>query len=662
MAYGALALLMATTLLPAAATPSSAPRTWTADNGNGTFTNPLFFDEFSDPDMIRVGDDFYMTGTTMHTMPGLPILHSRDLVNWTFLGYALDKLDLGPEYRLEGGKHIYGRGIWAPSLRYRDGTFYIFSNVNGQNTQRFTATNPGGPWTRTPMKRSFHDLSVLFDDDGKAYVIWGYQDIHMAQLDASLTDIVPGTERIVIPKGAGMGEGSHFYKFDGRYYITSAEYAVRFRMPAARASSPFGPYEVNPEISADEEFGETAGWRVAGNKEPLTLRGPDPKARGGLAMHQGGVIQTPAGEWWGWSMFEGNSVGRLTALSPVTWKDGWPYFGLPGNLGRSPRTWVKPRLAASPDHAPYERSDSFTGPALGAIWQWNHVPVAANWSLAARPGALRLTTLPAPGFLQARNTLTQRAIGPQSTPVVELDVAGLRAGDVAGLALLNRPFATIGVERSAKGLELVMTDELAGTVRRPLTATHLWLRATADLAHDRAQFGVSTDGRAFTDFGTPVTMPFQLLTFQGVRYALFAYNGAGRPGGHADFLDFKVTEGQPESRPDIPYGRTISLTPIGRPAAPALAGLSVGQHPLGRVSLTRGGQSLTTASDGSVALRRTDGSPAQQYQWMESLSGGAVLMSLVTNRYLHVASDSTLRADSLGPSADNADGSRFRVQ
>jgi beta-xylosidase len=168
--------------LPAPAV--AAAQTWTADNGNGTYTNPLFFDEFSDPDLIRVGDDFYLTGTTMHAMPGLPVLHSTDLVNWELMSYALDRLDLGPEYRLEGGE-IYGQGVWAPSFRYHDGTFHIFTNVNGQTTQHFTATDPRGPWTRTPMKRALHDLSVLFDDDGAAYVVWGYRDLHLAQLDSS---------------------------------------------------------------------------------------------------------------------------------------------------------------------------------------------------------------------------------------------------------------------------------------------------------------------------------------------------------------------------------------------------------------------------------------------------------------------------------------------
>ena len=309
--------------------------TWTPDNGDGTFTNPLFYEEFSDPDMIRVGEDFYLTGTTMHSMPGLPILRSRDLVNWEFLAYAATELDLGPAFRLEDGQNIYGQGLWAPSFRYRDGTFYIFSNVNREKTQLFTATNPAGPWQHGAMKRSLHDLSVLFDDDGKAYVIWGYRGIRFAELTADLTDIVPGTEREIIPQDAGMGEGLHFYKIDGKYFITSAWYENRMRMPAARAARPEGPYEINQAISIDEDFGLAQGYRLAdmrGTKPPYDIRPGDPRATGKLSLHQGGIIQTPLGEWWGYSMMDYNSVGRLTGLSPITWKDGWPYFGLAGNL------------------------------------------------------------------------------------------------------------------------------------------------------------------------------------------------------------------------------------------------------------------------------------------------------------------------------------------
>ena len=327
----------------------AAAATWTADNGNGTFSNPLFYDEFSDCDLIRVGKDFYLTGTTMHSMPGLPILHSRDLVNWRFLAYALDTLDLGPAFRLEEGKRVYGQGIWAPSFRFHKGTFHIFSNVNGQTTQLFRATNPAGPWTRTAMKRSFHDLSVLFDDDGKAYVVWGYRGIRLAELTPDLLDIVPGTEREIIAPGAGMGEGLHLYKIRGKYFLTSAWFLDEMRMPTARADCLTGPWEVNQEVSRGEDFGFAEGNRLeqrpAGSPPPppFAVRAGNADAPGRNAIHQGGIVDTPAGEWWGFSMMDANSVGRLTALSPVTWSDGWPYFGLPKNLGRSPRIWVKPR-------------------------------------------------------------------------------------------------------------------------------------------------------------------------------------------------------------------------------------------------------------------------------------------------------------------------------
>ncbi|MCB0853927.1 MAG: glycoside hydrolase 43 family protein, partial [Bacteroidetes bacterium] len=217
-------------------------QTWTADNGNGTFTNPLFFEEFSDPDLIRVGDDYYMTGTTMHTMPGLPILHSKDLVNWELLTYAFDRLDIGPELRLEDGKEFYGQGIWAPCLRYHEGTFYIFTNVNRYGTQIFSAKNPAGPWKRQQMRAKIHDLSVLFDDDGKIYAVWGYNEVKLAELTQDLMDIVPGSERVIIESGSGAGEGSHIYKIDGKYYITNTNYDPMCYQVCLRADNPYGPY------------------------------------------------------------------------------------------------------------------------------------------------------------------------------------------------------------------------------------------------------------------------------------------------------------------------------------------------------------------------------------------------------------------------------------
>lgn len=618
------------------------PQTWSADNGNGTFSNPLFYDEFSDPDLIRVGNDFYLTGTTMHALPGLPVLHSKDLVNWRFLSYACERLDFGPEYRLEEGKAIYGQGIWAPSFRYHKGTFYIFTNVRGQPMQVYAATNPAGPWKHWAMKTGFHDPSVLFDDNGKVYVVYGYRDLRLVELNRELTEAIPGTERTLFKPSDGMGEGAHFYKINGKYFITSAWYLGTMKMPCARADRPEGPYEVK-DISAGEDFGIAKG-----------------------AIHQGGIVETTAGEWWGFSMMDFNSLGRLTGLSPVTWKDGWPYFGLPGNLGRSPRTWIKPKTGAvSKPSAPYERSDAFTGKTLKPIWQWNHAPDNTAWALTERPGFLRLHALPATDFWQARNTLTQRAIGPVSTPTVELETTGMKPGDLAGLGLLNSPYAWIGVRCEASGVTVEQYDKTTGkTAQVPLRGTRLWLRAECDFFTEKATFSFSTNGKNFQPLGSAFTMVFQLKTFQGVRYSLFHYSTTGVAGGHADFTRFTVEEPwcHGVTKP-IPYGKTITLQTAESPqiltvgTATQFTVLDRGQ---GRVALHTATGLVSVTDEGTVSLKATKPTEAETFQWIETPQGELSLLSLKTHRYLHFVPErgGTL-ADSPGPQRRRPDGARW---
>ncbi len=671
---------------------ASAPVTWTADNGNGTFTNPLFFDEFSDPDLIRVGEDFYLTGTTMHTMPGLPVLHSRDLVNWKLMSYAVEKLDLGPEFRLEGGE-IYGQGVWAPCFRYHDGTFHIFTNVNRRKTQHFTATNPAGPWTHKELGSSLHDLSVLFDDNGKVYVVWGYNGLQFAEMEPDLSDIKKETQRTLIPKGSGMGEGAHFYKIDGRYYIISANYDPVGYMVCARADRPEGPYEITT-ISAEETFGQGNGWRLRGmgrGGPGFELSLPNPQQMGAIPLHQGGIVQTPAGEWWGFSMMDHNSIGRLTCLSPVTWKDGWPFFGLPGNPLRTPRTWVKPKIENPPTpSAPYRRDDGFAGPTLNPVWQWNHVPDDRHWSLTARKGFLRLQTQPAKDFWTAKNTLTQRAVGPESIPTAELDVAGLQPGDVAGLALLNLPYAWIGVSRSESGWTLTQFDQRTGetaTAPLPEGVKRVWLRAACDFMTEQASFSFSTDGETFAPLGGAITMVFQLKTFQGVRYALFAYNAEGRSGGHADFEQFAVAEPQANGGANrIPLGKVITLTSLAdgtrlaawngllRPlpanapqASEAAAQFRVIDRGLGRVALEAmdgsGMVAVTGAGGmGDVRVLKSPDENASTFQWQDMMRDEVMLLSLVTHRHVHAEpkSGGLAKADSPGAKPGKLDGTCFR--
>ncbi|HEY6899266.1 MAG TPA: glycoside hydrolase 43 family protein, partial [Puia sp.] len=545
-------------------------QTWTSDNGNGTFTNPLFYDEFSDPDLIRVGDDFYLTGTTMHCFPGLPVMHSKDLVNWTFLGYVFDKLNMGPEFRLEDNKEAYGQGIWAPCIRYNKGVFYIFSNINGHGMQVFTAKDPKGPWEHKNLNARIYDLSVLFDDDGKIYAVHGYDEVRLVELKPDMSGVVEGTEKVIIPKGNAMGEGHHMYKMKGMYYIISANYSPTGRMQCARAANIWGPYET-AVISADETMGtqKSVGVQNVGLGRPVPDTGfvfrlsrPGANEYGAVPLHQGGIVDLPNGDWWGWSMMDFLAVGRTTFLSPVTWEAGWPYFGLPGNLGRSPKTWIKPNVGeVVRPTAPYVRSDDFSGPRLQTVWQWNHEPVDGKWALDMKKGCLRLQALPAKDFLWARNSLTQRMIGPQSVATAVLDAGRLKPGDYAGLAILNMPYATVGIFRDADGYALRFFDQFRhATVIRKLASPKVNLRISCDLDLETAQFSYSMDGKGFENVGDSVGLPYQLKTFQGGRFTLFAYNTLGKEGGIVEFDRFELSEPMADRSKNIPAGKIITLT------------------------------------------------------------------------------------------------------
>jgi len=657
---------------------------WAADNGNGTYSNPLFYEEFSDPDMIRVGADYYLTGTTMHAMPGLPILHSRDLVNWRIIGYAFDRLDLGPAFRLEDGKEIYGQGIWAPSFRYHNGTYYIFANVNRFGLQVFRASDPRGPWKHNRIDPGLHDLSVLFDDDGNIYAVYGartMRTIRMVELNRDLTGQVPGTDRVLIAPEQGMGEGSHIYKLNGKYYIVSAIPGAHVPMKCARADRLTGPWEVKT-ISEGESLGIGQSYRLRGQSPPFSITPPNPSERASLTLHQGGIIDTVKGEWWGFSMQDHNAVGRLTSLSPVTWVDGWPYFGLPGNLTRTPKTWVKPNTGhEEPITSPYERSDDFSKPKLQPVWQWNHLPDDSKWSLMERPGYLRLHSLPARDFWWARNSLTQRAIGPESTATTELDASGLQSGDVAGLALLNLPYSWIAVKRDAGGFALEFYDQTAAeTKREPLANPRLKLRVHCNFDVDTAQYSYSIDGREFQPIGGELKLPFQLKTFQGVRYTLFHYNGGGAPGGQADFDAFDISEPRPRglTRP-IPYGKRITFADLANgnvlaavnghlqttAQAERATPFRIIDRGRGRIALqTPAGAYISvggTGKAGEVTLKAGKPGESETFQWVDLQRGDTLLMSLATHRYLVAPKISgPIAADHAGPAPDRKDGSCFQ--
>lgn len=666
----------------AAALPAAATRHWTADNGNGTYSNPLFYEEFEDPDVIRVGDDYYLAGTTMHMNPAVQLMHSRDLVNWELAGYCLDRLDLGPAFRLEGG-NIYGRGIWAPCLRYHGGMFYIFSNVNGVGLQVFRSQSIKGPWERNQLPGR-HDLSVLFDDDlGKVFIISGGGSPYpIEELTPDLRSFnTNAPKRALVGR---MGEGHHLYKINGQYVDVSAIPGGPVDQMVAIADSIDGPWKVERMVQG-ESLGVTAAT-------PARAQANDR----GLWLHQGGIVDTPSGEWWSIIMSDHGSAGRMVALVPITWDNGFPLIGLPGNLRKAPNTWIKPNTRYSQEPQPaFIHDDNFDSGKLNPLWQWNHVPDDTKWSLTEKPGALRLHSLPASDFYSARNSLCQRPPGPESIMTVELDTAGLAVGDTAGLALLSSPYAWIGVVKTADGSTLQRYDSPnlgrgfgrrggadAGRTNAPILSpgappAHLWLRVACDFDTDEAIFSWSADGRDFTPLGDPFTMTFQLRTFQGVRPALFNYNTAGQPGGYADFDNYTVVE--PRARGlerEIPLGKTITLTSgadgsvltadpqhnalvnVAADAAgviPTNARFQVLDLGQGRVALKATSGRFVSAADQAVVLQdlagKTPGN-AESFQWVNLMRGDTLLMSLVNHRYL------ATQPNSLGPVTVSATGPR----
>lgn len=668
---------------------------WTADNGNGTYTNPLFYDEFSDPDIIRVGDSFYLVGTTMHCNPGLVVLESKDLVNWDFCSYAFDRIDIDDaRFRLENGKEAYGQGIWAPCIRYHDGKFHIFSNINGIGMQVYVSADPKGPWTHYNMGGAIHDLSVLFDN-GRIYAIYGYDEVHCIEIKPDFSGYVDNSDFCLIERGNAMGEGHHVYKIDGKYYIISADYSPMGRMMCARADRLEGPYETRV-ISCRETMGtEHSTWAVdipmdGAMPEPgkwsLKTSKPHADKMGCATLHQGGIVQLENGDWWGFSMLDFLAVGRTTCLSPVTWVDGWPYFGLPGNLGRSPRTWLKPSVSASvTPHAPYCRSDNFDNGRLQPVWQWNHLPDDSKWSL--QKGKLRLNTMPAQNLYWAKNTLTQRGIGPVSVSTVTLEADKLKNGDIAGLALKNIPYEWIGIEiRDGKPLLSYYDLGTDTTIEKPLDSYKIHLRLTGDFEHEWAQFSFSADGMTFQDIGQRLVIPYQTKTFQGARISLFAFNRLGKNGGYAEFDDFIVEEPLADRSRNIPLGKVISLT-----------NLSNNHRMLAHnrrmvLSVWQGDADYETDNcrfivhdkgNGKVALEAVNGngfisvsglglsgdlrlSPKETddclFMWQDMLHGQFMLLSLKTHRYvgLDPASGEPYSADWPGTSASRLGGTVFK--
>ena len=648
-------------------TASAQTKSWTADNGNGTFTNPLFYDEFSDPDILRVGDDYYLAGTTMHTVPGLVILHSKDLVNWENIAYCFDRFDFADDaFSLKNHQEIYGQGVWAPAIRYANGQFYVFTNINGKGLQCYTAKDIRGPWQHHNMQGRIYDLSVLFDDDGKIYAIHGYGEVKCTELKPDMSGPIEETERTIIPEGSAVGEGHHMYKINGMYYLISTDYRPNGRTLCSRSKSIWGPYETIT-ITADETFGYHAAsltevpqgeqYRIGHDGTKFGIPEVDKDATACTNIHQGGIVEDQSGQWWALLMMDFHSIGRTVTLAPITWKDGWPMLGLEGNLGRAPRTWFKPQVQSAvmsqQPFAPYTRSEDFNDKTIGRVWQWNHNPDDSKWCL--RNGRLRLQTMPAEQLMWARNSLTQRVIGPTSVATVELYTKGMKDGDVAGLGNINVPCSWIGVVKDGKQTVLRCFEQaINDTIDTAFEGVRLYLRMVGDYDHDRAHYEYSLDGTSYQQVGREMPLSYQLISFQGSRHALFAFNYKGQKGGYAEFDNFTVEEPQADRSANIPLGKTVRIVNLatGKPMIAMEHGLLYDTDASDHSPLTRfrvidkgQGQVILQCEDGRYVFcsgyglagdvrLTTDASKAEVFLWQDYLNHEFMLMSMRTHKYI----------------------------
>lgn len=492
--------------------------------------NPIIFADVPDMAMVRVGDTYYMSSTTMHMNPGVPIMKSKDLVNWTLVNYAYDTLADIDALNLENGKSTYGRGSWASCLRYHNGTYYVstFAQTTGKTHVFTTKDIEKGPWKVSSFKPSYHDHTIFFDDDGRVYLIYGAGKLRLIELNADASGVKPGaTEQVVIenasaPAGTNImlqAEGSQLFKVNGKYYLFNIVWP-RGGMRTVlvhRADKITGPYE----------------GRVALQD---------------LGVAQGGLIDTPDGNWYAYLFRDYGSVGRIPYLVPVKWVNDWPVLGVEGKVPETldlpPGKGLIPGIVAS-DEFSRKKNDR----PLPLAWQWNHNPDDKRWSLNDRKGYLRLTTGRVDtSFLLARNTLTQRTIGPECTGSTSVDVSGMKEGDFAGLALLQRKFGIVGVRNDNGNKSIVMVNADSGkpveVERIPLSGNTVYLKAECnfrDLA-DTARFFYSLDGKSWTPIGSQLKMAYTLPHFMGYRFGLFNY-ATKEPGGFADFDFFHIEDG-----------------------------------------------------------------------------------------------------------------------
>ncbi|MEO5944474.1 MAG: glycoside hydrolase 43 family protein [Ferruginibacter sp.] len=492
-------------------------------------SNPIIYADVPDMSIVRVGKNYYSSSTTMHMSPGVPIMKSTDLVNWKLINYAYDTLANIDALNLVDGKSAYGRGSWASCIRYHNNTFYIstFSSTSGKTYIYSTKNIEKGPWKRIAFEPSYHDHSLFFDDDGKVYLIYGVGKLTLLQLKEDLSGVKPGgTNQVIIenasaPAGNNINlkaEGSQLFKIKGKYYLFNITW-------------PRGGMRTVVIHRADKITGPWEG----------KLGFQD------LGVAQGGLIDMPDGTWYSYLFRDNGAVGRIPYLVPVKWEDGWPVLGVDGKVSETldlpANKSLIPGIVNSDD---FNRKKNER--ALPLVWQWNHNPDNNLWSITERKGYLRLKTGRIDtSFFLARNSLTQRTIGPVCTGITSLDVSNMKDGDFAGLALLQKNYGIAGVKVDGNNKSIVMINASSGKPEEvqniPLHQQTVFFKAECDFTNkkDTANFFYSLDGVTWTGLGTALKMAYTIPQFIGYRFTLFNY-ATKNIGGFADFDYFHISD------------------------------------------------------------------------------------------------------------------------
>jgi beta-xylosidase len=541
-------LLLCAVALPAAAQP------WRPDLGSGRFRNPVVFADYSDPDVVRVGDDFYLTASSFGAVPGLPILHSRDLVNWRLIGHALPRLPAD----FDVPQH--GNGVWAPAIRHHAGAYYIYWGDPDRGIYMVKARDPRGPWDAPVLVKAakgWIDPAPLWDDDGQAYLVHAFarsragikHRLHVARMHPDGTRLLDeGTLVFMDSVRHPTMEGPKFHKRDGWYYLfTPAGGVATGWQTVLRARTPLGPYEDRIVLAQ----GATA------------VNGP----------HQGAWVELANGTHWFTHFQDRGAYGRVVHLQPMTWRpDGWPVIGADPDgdgTGEPVSEWRTPVASAAAARASTrtgpQTSDAFDAPRLGLQWQWQANPLAAWHSLSARPGALRLYAQPLPNgaanLWPVPNLLLQKLPAPAFSATTRVTTSFTGAGEMAGLVMMGQDYAYLAVRRrAAGGRELVQARalkapdgtreaeapaiavpavgaiELRVVVREATPGRNGEAGATGGAL---CRFAYRVNGGAWTEVGAPFEA--REGRWVGAKVGLFAVRPAeSAAGGHADFADFTV--------------------------------------------------------------------------------------------------------------------------